>query len=107
MFGAVRGVVSSLGLGSQAVLAATLLVSAFYVYRAVGIARLVTGLLGTLTREVLILLLVAAVVIGLGWASPNVGTALEHGRLAVRGALDLAAGPGRDAVRWLSDVVAS
>ena len=77
MFG-LRGIVSSLGLGESAVLAATLLVTAFYVYRAVGIARIVTGVVGALTRETLVLLVVAAIVLGLGWASPNAGVMWEH-----------------------------
>lgn len=79
MFG-LRGIVSSLGLGQQAVLAATLLVTAFYVYRAVGIARLVSGVLSTVTRETLVLLVVGAVILGLGWASPNSAVVWEHVR---------------------------
>ncbi|WP_281194743.1 hypothetical protein [Halorubrum sp. F4] len=106
MFGVLREIVSSFGLGSQVMLAATLLAVAFYVYRAVGVARLVTGVVGTLTREVLVLLVVGAVVIGLGWASPNVGTALEHVHLFAREAFDVATGPGRRLFRWVVDVAA-
>ena len=101
MFGTVRGIVSSLGFGSQVVMAAMLVVAAFYVYRAVGVARVVTGLLGTLTREVLVLLVVGAVVIGLGGASPNVGVAIEHARSGARWAWEFRRGPARTAVDWL------
>ena len=107
MFGTVQEIVSSLGLGSQVAMAAMLVVAAFYVYRAVGMARVVSGVLGTLTREVLVLLVVGAVVIGLGWASPNVGVALDHGRFAIREGFKLATGPGRRLFRWVVDLVAS
>ena len=72
--------VASLGLGGQMVTAATLLLVAVYVYRAIGVARLVTGVVSTVTREVLVLLVAAAVVIGLGWASPNSALVWEHVR---------------------------
>ena len=107
MFGTVREIVSSLGLGSQVAMAAMLVVAAFYVYRAVGMARVVTGVLGALTREVLVLLVVGAVVIGLGWASPNFGIAIEHARFAIQEVIELGAGPGRRLLRWVVDVVAS
>ncbi|EMA59920.1 hypothetical protein [Halorubrum kocurii] len=106
MFGAVREIVTSMGLGSQVAMAATLVVAAFYVYRAVGMARVVSGVLGTLTREVLVLLVVGAVVIGLGWASPNVGTAIDHAQFALREGVDLASGPGRRLFRWAVDAAA-
>ena len=80
MFGTVRDIVSSLGLGSQVAMAAMLVVAAFYVYRAVGMARVVSGVLGAITRELLVLLVVGAVVIGLGWASPNSALVWEHVR---------------------------
>lgn len=101
MFGTVHGLVTSLGLGTQVAMAATLVVAAFYVYRAVGLARVVSGVLGTLTREVLVLLVVGAVVIGLGWASPNVGTMIEHAQFAIREGAELATGPGRRLFRWV------
>ena len=107
MFGTVRDIVSSLGLGSQVAMAAMLVVAAFYVYRAVGMARVVSGVLGALTREVLVLLVVGAIVLGLGWASPNFGVALDHGRFAIREGFELAAGPGRRLFRWVVDLVAS
>ena len=59
----------SLGLGGQVVTAAPLLFVAVDVYRAIG--RLVTGVVSTVTREVLVLPVTAAVAIGLGWASAN------------------------------------
>ena len=101
MFGAIRGIVSSMGLGSQVAMAATLVVAAFYVYRAVGMARVVSGVLGTLTREVLVVLVVSAVVIGLGWASPNVATVIDHAQFTIREGADLASGPGRRLFRWV------
>ena len=51
------------------VTAAPLLFVAVDVYRAIG--RLVTGVVSTVTREVLVLPVTAAVAIGLGWASAN------------------------------------
>ena len=80
MVGTVRNIVSSLGFGSQVAMAAMLVVAAFYVYRAVGMARVVSGVLGAITRELLVLLVVGAVVIGLGWASPNSALVWEHMR---------------------------
>ena len=104
MFG-LRGIVSSLGLGESAVLAATLLVTAFYVYRAVGIARIVTGAVGALTRETLVLLVVAAIVLGLGWASPNAGVMLDHVRTAGGWIDDRGLGLVRRVVGWVVDVI--
>ncbi|OYR45276.1 hypothetical protein [Halorubrum sp. Hd13] len=107
MFGTVHGLVTSLGLGTQVAMAATLVVAAFYVYRAVGLARVVSGVLGTLTREVLVLLVVGAVVIGLGWASPNVGTLVDHAQFALSEGVDFATGPGKKAFRWIVERVTS
>lgn len=106
MFGVLRGIVGGLGFGSQVMLALSLLVAAFYVYRAVGVARIVTGVLGRLTREALVLLVAGAVVIGLGWASPNVGTVLAHLHLVAREGVDAALGPGRRLVRWAVSLAA-
>ena len=106
MFGTVRDIVSSLGLGSQVAMAAMLVVAAFYVYRAVGMARVVTGVFAALTREVLVLLVVGAVLIGLGWASPNFGVAIEHARFVLSEMLEFAAGPGRRVFRWIADIIA-
>ena len=107
MFGTVRDIVSSLGLGSQVAMAAMLVLAAFYVYRAVGMARVVSRVLGALTREVLVLLVVGAIVIGLGWASPNFGVAIEHARFALRQGADILRGPGREVYRWVAEIVTS
>ena len=105
MFGTVRDIVSSLGLGSQVAMAAMLVLAAFYVYRAVGLARVVSGVLGAITRELLVLLVVGAVVIGLGWASPNFGVAIEHARFALRQGADILRGPGRGIYRWFAEIL--
>ena len=104
MLGGVRTLVASMGLGSKVAFAATLLVTAFYIYRAIGVARLVSDVVGTLTHEILVVLVIAAVFIGLGWASPNVGVAVDHIQLAVEFGVEKAKGPVRRLVRLVVDV---
>lgn len=102
MLGGVRTLVASMGFGSKVAFAATLLVTAFYIYRAIGVARLVSDVVGTLTHELLVVLVIAAVLVGLGWASPNVGVAVDHVQLASREVLEFATGAGK---RWVLRLV--
>lgn len=77
MFAATEAL-STLGFGSQIVVAATLGIVALYVYRAVAIGSLVVGVFSLIATHILVLLIAFAAVIALGWVAPNAGTMLEH-----------------------------
>ncbi|ELZ56757.1 MULTISPECIES: hypothetical protein [Halorubrum] len=92
---------STLGFGSQVVVAASLVVVAFYVYRAVSIGSIVVSVLSLMATHALVLLVAFAVVIALGWVAPNAGTMLEHVRLV----WDFASGRGVSFARSLVEGV--
>ncbi|WP_256403484.1 hypothetical protein [Halorubrum salinum] len=79
---------ASLGFGSQIVVAASLVMVALYVYRAVGVARIVAGVGGMIASHALVLLVTFAAVIALGWVAPNAGTMVDHTQIAWRFATD-------------------
>lgn len=105
MFDLVSRVVDGLGLGSGAVLGASFLLVAWYVYRVVGVARLVSSVLGALTRETLVLLVVGAIVLGLGWMDPNVGVVWDHVRTGGAWIDERGLGLVRRLFGWVGDVV--
>ncbi|ELZ38892.1 hypothetical protein [Halorubrum tebenquichense] len=92
---------ASLGLGSQLVMGASFAIAALYIYRAVGIARVVAGIGGLIASHALVILVVAAVAISLGWVAPNAGTALEHARIV----WEFATGRGLSLARGLLEYV--
>ena len=92
---------STLGFGSQVVVAASLVVVAFYVYRAVSVGSLVVGVFSLIATHALVLLIAFAVVIALGWVVPNAGTMVEHARLV----WDFASGRGFSLARSLLEGV--
>lgn len=98
---------STLGLGSQVVMGASLAIVAVYVYRAVGVARVVAGVGGMIASHALVLLVVGALAISLGWVAPNAGVAMDHVRFALSESVDLATGPGRKLFRWIIGQAAS
>lgn len=79
---------ASLGFGSQIVVAASLVMGALYVYRAVGVARIIASVGGMIASHALVLLVAFAAVIALGWVAPNAGTIADHSRLAWEFATD-------------------
>ncbi|OYR82952.1 hypothetical protein DJ84_09105 [Halorubrum ezzemoulense] len=88
---------STLGFGSQVVVAASLVVVAFYVYRAVSVGGLVVSVFSLIATHALVLLIAFAVVIALGWVAPNAGTIFEHARFV----WEFASGRGLSLVRGL------
>ena len=88
---------STLGFGSQVVVAASLVVVAFYVYRAVSIGSVVVSVASLIATHALVLLVAFAVVIALGWVAPNAGTMLEHARLV----WDFGSDQGVELIRWI------
>lgn len=79
---------STLGFGSQIVVAATLGIVALYTYRAVAIGSLVVSVFSLIATHALVLLVAFAVVIALGWVAPNAGTMVDHAQLVWRFATD-------------------
>jgi len=92
---------ASLGLGSQVVVAASLAMVALYVYRAVGIARLIAGIAGLIATHALVLLVAFAAVIALGWVAPNADTMTAHARIA----WDIASDRGIDLLRFAFEYI--
>lgn len=88
---------ASLGLGSQLVVAGSLVMAALYVYRVVGIARIIAGIAGLIATHALVILVVFAAVIALGWVAPNADTMMSHARIA----WELASDRGVDLLRNL------
>jgi|AntAceMinimDraft_17_1070374.scaffolds.fasta_scaffold12476_2 hypothetical protein len=72
---------STLGFGSQIVVAGTLVMVAVYVYRAAAFGSLVVSVASLIATHALVLLVAFAAVIALGWVAPNAGTMLEHAHL--------------------------
>ena len=88
---------ASLGLGSQLVVAGSLVMAALYVYRVVGIARIIAGIAGLIATHALVILVVFAAGIALGWVAPNADTMMSHAQIA----WELASDRGVDLLRNL------
>ena len=93
--------ISSLGLGPQLTIAASLLLGGFYLYRAAALASLLTAVLGSAVTYVLVVLLAAAGAIAAGWVDPHPGVLVGHAAEATAAASE----HGTDVVRRGFEIV--
>lgn len=78
MFGLGAELIGGLGLGGQLAVSATMIMAAFYLWRAQRVASIVVALFATGAGYVLVLLIAAAFAIAAGWIDPNPGRIGEH-----------------------------
>ena len=98
-------IVSSLGLGPQLTIAASLALVGCYLYRVAALASVVTALVGNAITYVLVVLLAAAGAIAAGWVDPHPGVLLEHIGRAIGAAGEHGVGSVRRLVEVLRSVV--
>ena len=98
---------SRLGLEGGAIAAATSLLVAFYLLRARSVGARAASAGAALVAYSVAILVVFAVVLGLGWFDPRPSVITEHLARAGSTAVERAKEPGRRLVRWLVDVVVS
>ena len=98
---------SRLGLEGGAIAAATSLLVAFYLLRARSVGARAASAGAALVAYTVAILVVFAVVLGLGWFDPRPGVITEHLARGASAAAERATEPARRLVRWAVDVVTS
>ena len=93
------------GLEGGAVAAATCLLFAFYAWRAKSIGSRAASMGAAAVAYSVVIAVVLAFGLALGWFDPNVGIMLEHLRIAATEFVERATGPGRRLFRWVLDAL--
>lgn len=84
--------VADLGLPQQLGISATLILGAWYVYRAKTVATVVATIFTSAVGYALVLLLAAAGAVAAGWVDPNLSVITDHVGTAIQAILEAIGG---------------
>ncbi|WP_144900894.1 hypothetical protein [Halobellus captivus] len=94
-----------LGLRGSAIGAASLVLVAFYLWRAKRIGSRAATMSAAAIAYSVASLVVLALVLALGWADPNPGVAMEHVREGASVAIERGTEPARRVFRWVVEIL--